>query len=410
MPNILIVGGGFAGVWAALAASEVRREANVPRSDLEINLIAPRNALVIRPRLYEPEPEKMTVELDRVLAPIGVDHTLAAVAEIDTEGRRVVAASGDGERLVLPYDRLVLAAGSRLVRPRLLGSEHVHDVDTLETAIALDQHLTRLPETAHKAGRFTAVVVGAGFTGIEVATELVGRLRLVADRDGGAEVRVILVERAGVVGPDLGAGPRPEIVSALGQLGVELRLETTLAALDDGRARLSDGSEVETQTVVWTAGLEASPLTAEIPAPRDGLGRLEVDQYQRVAGVPAVYAAGDTAAAYFDAEHRVLQSCQHAIPQGTCAGHNAAAELCGLSLEPFAPNPYVTCLDLGSAGAVLTRGWERTVEQSGEAAKAIKRKINTEWIYPPLGDAREPANDDLDDDSATADHPGGVHV
>jgi NADH dehydrogenase len=98
----VIIGGGFAGVWSAAGAALARGDA-----DLRITLIAPNEQLVLRPRLYEPEPELATVELRRILDPIGVEHLRASVRTIDTE-RRVVVADGNE----IGYDRLVLAAGS----------------------------------------------------------------------------------------------------------------------------------------------------------------------------------------------------------------------------------------------------------------------------------------------------------
>lgn len=129
------------------------------------------------------------------------------------------------------------------------------------------------------------------------------------------------------------------------------------------------------------------PHTEQIPGVRDKIGRLEVDEYLRVRGVPDVYAAGDTAAATAEAGHTVMQSCQHAVPQGKLVGANVAADLLGRPLAAFAPDPYVTCLDLGSYGAVLTTGWDRQVVQTGAEAKQLKGSINSEWIYPPVDDA-----------------------
>ena len=149
---------------------------------------------------------------------------------------------------------------------------------------------------------------------------------------------------------------------------------------------LSDGIVIDTRTVVWTGGMRASQLTEQVPGERDAIGRLRVDEFLRVSGVRHVFAAGDTAAAGAEAGQIVMQSCQHAIPQGKFVGVNVASDLLGLPLVPFVPNPYVTCLDLGPAGAVLTTGWERSVAQTGSDAKALKRLINTK-ISPPLDDA-----------------------
>ncbi|WP_205718623.1 NAD(P)/FAD-dependent oxidoreductase [Actinomadura sp. WMMA1423] len=380
--DLLVIGGGFAGVWSAAAAAKVRKETG---SKLDITLIAPGDDLVIRPRLYEADPARMRVPLNRILEPIGVRHVKATVTGLDVAGGLVTAADRDGGRQRLGYERLVLAAGSRLRPAGVPGAERIHDVDTIESAARLDEHLRGLPEGP---GRLTAVVVGAGFTGLEVATELVGRLA--AHSTGPADrPRVVLVELADEVGPDLGAGPRSVIVSALERLGIEVRLGQSIASVEPGLVSFTDGDQIAADTVVWTAGMQASPLTAEVPGRRDRLGRLYVNEHLQVPEAPEILAAGDTAAAVAEPGQLVLQSCQHAIPLGKFAGHNAAADLLGLPLAPFAPAPYATCVDLGAAGAVLTSGWERTVQSTGEVAKKRKITTNRERIYPPLDDAEE---------------------
>ncbi|MEU6040834.1 FAD-dependent oxidoreductase [Actinomadura sp. NPDC047616] len=233
--------------------------------------------MVLRPRLYEPEPDLAKVALGRILDPIGVEHLRASVNTIDTD-RRVVVAGGEE----IGYDRLVLAAGSALVRPRHLpGKERLFDIDTLEAARRLADHLR---------GRenYSVVVVGAGFTGLEAATELAAH------------------------------------------------------------------------------------------------GRVPVDR--RLRALPEVFVAGDTAAAPFDAEHTVMQACQHATPMGKVAGYNAAADLLGIPPRDFTPGPYVTCLDLGDAGGIFTRGWDRRVMAVGTDGKDIKQRINRA-IHPPVDDA-----------------------
>ncbi|MEU7483563.1 FAD-dependent oxidoreductase [Streptomyces sp. NPDC042319] len=387
MSDILIVGGGFAGTWAAAGAARLLRAHDAATT---VTLLAPGPDLVIRPRLYEADPAAYRVPLDRVLGPIGVQRVAAAATGIDT-GRRTVTAEGADGRTEHRYERLVLATGSALVRPRLPGAELLHDVDTMAAAVALEEHLQALPEAPEGPGRFTAVVVGAGFTGVEIAAELVGRLRAAAAPHGLAdEVEVVLVERDEVVGRGLGAPARPVIERALDGLGVVRRLGVTVERVDQRAVHLSDGSTVPARTAVWTAGVRADGLTGQIPAARDELGRLAVDEWLRVRGVPEVYAAGDTAAAPAEDGHTVTQSCQHATPQGKYAGHNAAADLLGLDREPFTTDPYVTCLDLGGAGAVLTSGWDRALREAPAAyAKARKRAINETWIYPPVDDAEE---------------------
>ncbi|MGW2051740.1 NAD(P)/FAD-dependent oxidoreductase [Streptomyces sp. NPDC001858] len=390
MKDVLIIGGGFAGVWSAAAAVRAAREAGTPGDEIRVTLVSGGDDLVIRPRLYEDAPDGMRVALDRVLGPIGVRRVAATVTGIDTEAHTVRALARTGEELQLSYDKLVLATGSQAVRPEFPGSKDVFDVDTLATAAALDNHLRRLPGRSPAQGRFTAVVVGAGFTGVELATALSGRLQAIADRHLGAEeVRVVMVDRADVVGPELGAGPRPNIEEALDQLKIERRLGRTVASVTGQDITLSDGEVIPAATVVWTAGMAASPLTAQIPGERDRLGRLTVDEHLRVVGVPDVFAAGDTALAAMEDGHSATQSCQHALPMGKFAGRNVAADLLGLDAQAFTADPYVTCLDLGPAGAILTQGWDRQIALTGEEAKTLKQNINALWIYPPTDDPEQ---------------------
>jgi NADH:ubiquinone reductase (H+-translocating) len=383
--KILVIGGGFAGVWSAAAAARVARANGTDGTRPQITLVSESDEMVIRPRLYERDPRQMSVSLDRVLKPIGVERIRARVSGIDTTKREVTATGVDGEPRVLRYDRLVLAAGSQVLKPNLPGREFLFDVDTITAADALEQHVRALPEQASAEGTFSAVVIGAGFTGLEVATELMGRLREFADAMN-ARARMVLVDRADEVGPQLGAGPRPYITSALEELGIEVRLGATVSEVTGTQVRLDDGEVIAASTTIWTVGMLASPLTQLIPGARDAIGRLIVDENLRVPTAPDVYAAGDTAAALVEDGHFAMQSCQYATPSGKFAGHNVAADLLGLEPVAFAPNPYVTCLDLGPAGAVLTTGWDREIQATGSDAKALKHRINTEWIYPPVDD------------------------
>lgn len=390
MKDVLIIGGGFAGVWSAAGAVRAARDAGGSGDEVRVTLVSGGDDLVIRPRLYEDGPEGMRVALDRVLGPIGVRRVTATVTGIDTEAHTVSAVGRTGDELNLTYDKLILATGSQLVRPEFPGSEHTFDVDTLPAAAALDSHLRRLAQKSPSQGRYTTVVVGAGFTGLEIATALSGRLHAIADPQGAeGEVRVVLVDRADAVGPELGPNPRPVIDGAIGDLKIERRLGLTVASTTPESVTLSDGEVIPTSTVVWTAGIAASPLTAQIPGEHDRLGRLRVDAHLQVVGVPDVYAAGDTALAPAEDGYSTMQSCQHALPMGKFAGHNVAADLLGGAQLPFTPDPYTTCVDLGSAGAVFTEGRDRVVALVGDEAKALKKNINALWIYPPVDDPEE---------------------
>ncbi|MGC2083419.1 MAG: FAD-dependent oxidoreductase [Bradyrhizobium sp.] len=381
--RLVIIGAGFAAMYAALSAARLRDIQGATPDEFEIALVALEPTLVVRPRLYEPNPESLTAPLLDVLEAIDVVYVQGSAETIDTKSRVVQITTGEGRRKTLSYDRLVVATGSRLFRPNIPGlAEHGFSVDSLDDAIALDKHLHGLANRPAVNGRDTVVVAGGGFTGIEAATEMPARLRDILGKD--AKTRVIIVDRNSAIAPDMGVGPRPIIEEALRKVGVERRLGAGVVSLDQSGVTLSNGEHIAAETVIWAAGIRAAPLTAQIPAERDNFGRLLVDRDLRVPGVAGVFATGDAARAVCDDEgNYALMSCQHATRMGAFAGNNAAAELLGVPTRRYHQKAYVTCLDLGEAGALFTRGWERKVEMVGDIAKKTKQEINTVWIYPP---------------------------
>ena len=386
MQRLLIVGAGFAGMYAAISAARLRHLQGVSPDDLEIAVISPEPFLVIRPRLYEPKPETMRAPLAELFQQMDVRYVQGSVETIDSASALVSFVGPEGKLETLDYDRLVLAAGSRGFRPNVPGlAEHAFGVELMEEAIKLDHHLHGLAKQPSSKARNTVVVAGGGFTGIETATEMPGRLRAILGRD--ADIRVVIVERNNVIAPQTGDNPRPVIAKAIRDAGVEVILSVGVTTVDANGVTLSNGEHIESATVIWTAGMRASPLTGQIPAPRDNLGRLVVGPDLRVPGVKNVFATGDTAKIAADDVGNVApMACQFAIRLGAFAGHNAAADLLGLPTEAYEQKTYVVCLDLGSSGAVFARGWNPQLEQVGALAKATKRDINTVWIYPPAPD------------------------
>jgi NADH:ubiquinone reductase (H+-translocating) len=379
MKRLVIVGGGFAGFWAAAAAARLRRDTSSLAS-LEILLVSRDDQLVIRPRLYEPDPASMSVALTPRLDAIGVEFRQGEVTSIDVAGSLLRIA---GESI--SYSKLILAAGSQLARPAGRLASHGFDIDTLAGAAKFDRHLHELATRPNAEGQWTVVIAGGGFTGIELATALPERLRALA---GSAAIRVVVVDQADRVGASLGDGPKSSIQDALIAAGVEVRTGATIADAESATVTLSTGERIACQTLVWTTGMRASPLAAQIAGQisgeTDSLGRIAVSPELRLAGAGDIFAAGDVARAMASDGYAILQSCQHAQVTGRFAGHNAAADLADLGLQAYRQPVYTTCLDLGNSGAVLTTGWERTVQATGDKAKEIKRRINTQLIYPPL--------------------------
>jgi NADH dehydrogenase len=312
--RILIVGGGFAGVWSALSAMRLLDRHG--RTDIAVTLLAPQPELRIRPRFYEPDVHAMQAPLTALLAAVGVEFVQGSAESIDPQRQQVGYRNAAGAVAELSYQRLVLASGSRLLRPAQAGMDaHLFDVDEIEQAARLEQHLLGLAQRPQTAARNTVVVAGGGFTGIETATEMPARLRAVLGED--AAIRVVVVDRGEWIGAALGDGIRPAIEAASRELGIEWCLGRSVASVDADGVSLDDGQRIAANTVIWTVGFRASELTAQIPAPRDAQGRLQVDAWLKVEGQAAIFAAGDTAQAATDElGNFTVMSCQHAIALG----------------------------------------------------------------------------------------------
>ncbi|WP_272546848.1 NAD(P)/FAD-dependent oxidoreductase [Burkholderia cepacia] len=381
--KILIVGAGFAGVWGALGAARVLDGAGVTSSDVEITLVSPKPELQIRPRLYESGPQQMAAPLLPLLDAVGVKFLEGSVEEIDVREKTVGVACADGEKRLIAYDRLLLTSGSKLSRPPVPGlAEHAFSVDCIEDAVALDAHFAALAKLPESPARNTVAVVGCGFTGIEVATELPKRLREWFGAD--AKSRVVVIGAQDDIGPDLGPNPRPYVAEAFDSLGVEAVLGSRVVSIAADGVRTASGTHIEAMTVIWAGGMRASPLAAQVSSHLDVLGRVAVTADLRVADAPHVFVAGDVARARCDDDgHDALMSCQHAIVMGQFGGHNVAADLIGVPTLTYRQPFYATCVDLGEWGAVYSEGWDRQIKLTHAEGKARKQMINTQWIYPP---------------------------
>lgn len=382
--HILIIGAGFGGVWSALSAARLLDRHD--RNDVQISLLAPQPELRIRPRFYEVDVHKMFAPLGNLLDSIGVRFIKGTAKRINERQKTVGYIDDAGKEREVYYDRLVLATGSQVVRPNLDGmQQHAFDVDQIEEAVRLENHLKSLKDQPHRTARNTVVVAGGGFTGIETATEMPARLRAALGDD--SEIRVIIVDRGPRIAAAMGDGIRPAITEASDHLGIEWVLNATVTSVDAEGVTLADGSRIEASTVIWTVGFRASALTEQLSGKRDALGRLHVDHNLKVLDQDSIFAAGDVAyAATDDLGNFAAMSCQHAIALGRHAGNNVAAELIGVDPIPYRQPKYVTCLDLGAWGAVFTEGWDRQLKLEKQEAKELKTQINTVWIYPPAAD------------------------
>jgi NADH:ubiquinone reductase (H+-translocating) len=386
--KIVVLGAGFAGLWSAVGAARKLGELGIGPDAVEVTLVNRDAYHSIRVRNYEQDLSEVRVSLDDVLRPIGVGRVEGEVTGLDHGTRTVTVRGANGPR-TLTYDRLVFALGSELVRPLLPGfAHHAFDVDSYGAAARLNEHLRALAERQATAARNTVLVVGAGLTGVEVATEVPGKLR--AALGARTSVRVILADRSPHVGSDMGQEARPVIETALAALGIERRMGVSVASISDEGATLASGEVIHAATVIWCTGMRASPVAELLGVDRDRLGRVPVDEFMRVRGVEGVFAAGDVARGMLDETHASVMSCQHGRPMGRFAGHNVVCDLLGKPMLPLRIDWYVTCLDLGPWGALYTEGWDRRLVAKGEPAKRTKQEINCRRIYPPQSrDRRE---------------------
>ena len=338
--RILVLGGGFAGLWSAVGAMRKLDEAGCRTDAVEVTLVNRDAFHGIRVRNYEADLSPVRVPLVDVLEPVGIRCVVGDVSGIDVIGQSVRVNTVFGSQR-LSYDRLVFALGSQLLQPPVPGlAEYAFDVDTYQGATKLQTHLMTLPGGPDSSGRFTVIIVGAGLTGIEAAAEMPGRLQaILASTKASCPLRVILVDHQPRVGSDMGDSARPVIEEALAALGVEARMGIEVASVNPQGISLKTGETILADTVIWCAGMRANPLTLLFPVERDRLGRIPVDEFMRVKGVANVFAAGDPAWAQMDEGHTSAMSCQHARPMGRFAGHNVVCDLPGSFAHASAAHP-----------------------------------------------------------------------
>ncbi len=385
MQSIIVIGGGFAGLWAAIGAARKLEECGISNEEISITLINTDPYHAIRVRNYEADLADARVLLDDVLDPVGIKRIEGTVVDIKPFERRLTVEVATVPKTV-SYDKLVLASGSQVRLPPISGlHEPFFNVDTTNEAERLNRHIATLARLSDRPGANTVVVIGGGFTGVEVACEMPGKLAAA----GFDRARIIIVDRSSPVCSQMGLHAPATIGKACSALDIEMRLGATVNSLDPNGVNLSSGERLDAQTVVWTTGMTASPLAERLAVRLDTLGRLPVDRFMRVIGLGDVFAAGDIASALLDGEHTSVMSCQHSRPMGRYAGHNVVCDLLGLTQLPLHIDYYVTCLDLGPWGAIYTEGWDRRVVREGSEAKETKNTINRIRIYPPRSGNRQ---------------------
>ena len=360
--RIVIVGAGYAGYHCAR-----HLERRLPREAAEIVIVSPTDYMPYTSLLPEVgtgtvDPRHIAVSLSATLR--RTRHIPGHAVGVDYGNRSLTVAGPDGQRRELGWHRLVLTPGSVSRTLPLPGiSEQAKGFKNIAEALYLHDHVLAQMELAdasddpaQRQALCTFVVVGAGYTGTEVAGQglLFTRAALRRyPRIRPDELRWLLVDRAPAILPELGPRLGNPALRILRRRGVDVRLNTTIEEVTDGQVRLSDGTSVPTRTLVWSVGVTPGPLTQAL-----GLetikGRIVVDEFLAVPGHPDVFAAGDAAAApdLTRPGQLTAMTAQHAQRQGKAAARNVAATLGHGTRKPYKHRDFGFVVDLGGWQAV----------------------------------------------------------
>lgn len=402
-PRIVIIGAGFAGFHAA------RRLTRISRGAADVVLVNPTDYFLYLPLLPEVsggvlDPRRVTVPLADTLP--GVQVVLGEVDGIDVDGRAVSYVDPEGRTGRLPYHRLVLAAGSvNKLLPIPGVADHAHGFRGIPEALHLRERLIQQIELAdatddpaEREARCTFVVVGAGYTGTEVAAqgqlftdEIVRR----HPRLDGIRPRWLLLDTADRVLPGLAERMSAVAGRVLRQRGIEVCLGTSVTEATADGVHLSDGRFVASRTLVWCVGVRPDPLVEATGLPTTK-GRITVDEHLAVPGHPEILACGDAAAVPDHARPGEItpMTAQHAVRQGRLAADNIAASYGVGRLRPYRHRDLGFVVDLG--------GWQATanplhVPLSGLPARVVARgyhllslpanraRTAADWIFAAVG-------------------------
>jgi len=339
-PHILIVGGGYVGMYTAL-----RLQKKLRRNEARITVVDPQNYMTYQPFLPETaagslEPRHVVVPLRKVLKRCRV--LTGMVTGVDHAARTATVLPVEGPEETIAYDQIVVAPGSVVRTLPIPGLAEVGiGFKTVGEAIYLRNHvLSRLDyaasvtDEAHRRKALTFVFIGGGYAGIEAFAELEDMARYATryyDNVGPDDMRWVLVEATGRILPEVSVPMSEYTVRQLLKRKMDIRLDTRVSSLTDGHVVLSDGEEFDAETVVWTAGVKANPMLTRTDLPLDEKGRLTCTADLRVIGADGAWSAGDCAAVPdLTADGPGVftgPSAQHAVRQTKTLAANIVASL-----------------------------------------------------------------------------------
>jgi NADH dehydrogenase len=347
-PHILIVGGGYVGMYTALGL-----QSKLSQGDASITVVDPQPQMTYQPFLPEAaagsiEPRHVVVPLRRVLKRCRV--VCGRVTKVEHADHVATIENCGGNVEQIGYDVLVMAPGSiarTLPIPGL--AEHGIAFKTIGEAIYLRNHVLSRLEAADasidvqlRRRLLSFVVIGGGYAGIEVLAELEDMARYACRYYQTIEppdMRWVLVEAAGRIMPEVSPALGHYTVKRLAERGIEIFLNTRVSTMENGHVVLDNGIEFDADTIVWTAGVKANPVLRQTDLPLDDRQRLRCQPTLQVAGCPDAFSAGDCAAVpdltSSDPGATTSPSAQHAVRQAEVLADNVIAYLRGQPLRHY---------------------------------------------------------------------------
>jgi NADH:quinone reductase (non-electrogenic) len=344
--RIVIAGGGFAGLYAAMHFD--KRLAR--RTDVEVTLISRENFILFTPLLHEVAagdlyPGDIVNPLRRILRHVKV--VTADVQALDLNARRVRCRGGIADREVeFEFDHLLLTLGSETnffnmdgVRDWSVTMKSLGDTALLRNRmVALLEEASLQSDEAARRQLLTFVTAGGGFSGTETTgavNDFVRETMRYYPQLSEELIRVVVVHPGNFILPELGEELGRYAEHKLRERKVEVIKGPRVANYDGVVVTLSDGTSIPAATLIWTAGVKPSPVIAQLPCEKER-GRLLVSEYLAVTGVPGLWAAGDCAAVpILDTENFHPPTAQHGLREGVTVAKNIEATILDWSLKPF---------------------------------------------------------------------------
>ena len=366
--RVVIIGGGFAGIAAAHA---------LRHADAEVILIDRRNHYIFQPLLYQVATAVLSPA--EIAAPIrqleakqpNVSVLLAEVTGIDVASRTIEAATPGAGVLKIAFDYLVVATG---MRPSYFGHDEfaryapglksLGDAETIRAKILSAFELAATTEDEdERARQMTFVLVGAGPSGVELAASLAHLVKVTLrgnfHRIDPTKASIILLDAGKRVLPTFAESLSRRVSKRLKKLGVKVTTDVKVEKVDE-QGVIAGGTRIPSATVLWTAGVAASPIPKMLGTKTDRAGRALVDPFLKIVDAPGVFVVGD-AASVMQNEHPVPGVAQAAIQEGRYVGRLIAKELKGRKVKrPFRYFDKGNMAVVGKNYAVLERGWLRT--------------------------------------------------